>query len=585
MKKDNRKKHQQNKSIIKKNTIVVPDKRNNSVIPLFIAFCVPVLLYLQTINFGFTYFDDDGLIIKNINFLKNFGNIHQAFLTDAFIIKTSLFYRPLQTSSYMVDIQLSGVNNAWMFHLTNILLFGFIACSLFLLLKKFLIPTKIALLGTLIYCVNPLFVSSIAWIPARGDLMLTLFSLLSFLFFIEFTEKKKILYLFLNWAAFTIALFCKETAAFLPFLFIIYSFTFSNEKLFDKKYLLNIFLYAISGILWFWLRSNAIGGNYDLNDKYGLEAILLNLPSIPESLSKFFLPFYFAPIPEFSVLKTLAGIIIISLLIILIFKKTERSKKEKIFCITWFFILIFPPMLFKHSLIEYLDHRFFLPLIGIFIFLLFLFPKKWLAKEENKISWIMIAIIIFLCSFTFIKSRDYSDPMTFYNSALSKNSNSAMAFNNRGHLKLSNGDLQGSIDDYSKAIAILPTYCDAYSNRGFIKLKMGDDYGAIADCNNAISINNKFVKAYVIEGVAKMDLGNFKDAISDFNKFISIYPNNAEVYGKRAIAKYNLKDFAGTIDDCNIALQINPNDQTAFEYRDKAQQELSKPTAITKPKT
>jgi len=117
-----------------------------------------------------------------------------------------------------------------MFHLSNVLLLGFISALLFLLLKKFLIPTRLALLSALIYCVHPLFVSSVAWIPARGDLLLMVFSLLSFLFFIEYLEKQKTLLLIMNWLAFSIALFCKETAAFLPFIFIIYYFIFHYKK-------------------------------------------------------------------------------------------------------------------------------------------------------------------------------------------------------------------------------------------------------------------------------------------------------------------------------------------------------------------
>ena len=183
-------KNQQNKSVAKKQTVIITEKKNNSAIPFIIAFCLPVLLYLQTVVFGFTYNDDDGLIVNNIKFLSSFGNATHAFLTDAFIVKASPFYRPLQTLSYIIDIQLSGGNNAWMYHLSNILLLGAIACSLFILIKKFFIPTNLALLGTLIYCVHPLFVSSVAWIPARGDLFLTLFSLLSFLFFIEFLQTK-----------------------------------------------------------------------------------------------------------------------------------------------------------------------------------------------------------------------------------------------------------------------------------------------------------------------------------------------------------------------------------------------------------
>jgi len=384
MKKKNQR-SQQNKNTIKKNTPIISKNRNASLLLIIIAFCIPVLLYLQTINFGFTYFDDDGLIVKNIDFLSNFGNIRRAFLTDAFIVKMSSFYRPMQTLSYMVDIKLSGLNNPWMFHFSNIFLLGAIACSLFLLLRKFSIPPKLALLGTLIYCVHPLFVSSVAWIPAIGDLMLTLFSLLSFLFLIEFLQKRKIIYLFFNWAAFTIALFCKETAALLPFIFAIYYFTFDHEKRFEKIYFLMIVLYAVSGISWFYLRSISIGHPSENIAVYGLAALLINIRTVPESIAMFILPFDIASLPCYSILKTLAGLAIIAAIIFLFSKDKERKTKEKIFCFLWFLILMFPPMFYKSIWIDYLNHRFFLPLIGILLFLLFIFPKKWFVKGDIKI--------------------------------------------------------------------------------------------------------------------------------------------------------------------------------------------------------
>ncbi len=271
----------------------------------------------------------------------------------------------------------------WMYHLTNILLWGLIACSLFLLLRKFLIPSKPALLSTLIYCAHPLFISSVAWIPARGDLQLALFSLLSFLFLIEHLQKKKPIYLFLHWLTFTIALFCKETAAFLPFLFILYYFTFSFEKRFEKKYLLNIALYLISGIFWFWLRSIATGSLPNQND-VGLTPFISNLQTIPASLANFFLPFDISLVPSFSLFKTLAGIGIIILIIAIFFISRERTKKEKVFCLSWFLLLLLPTLIIKIESIDYLSHRLFLPLIGILLFVLFNIPKKWLEEKEMK---------------------------------------------------------------------------------------------------------------------------------------------------------------------------------------------------------
>ncbi|MGD0709679.1 MAG: tetratricopeptide repeat protein [Bacteroidales bacterium] len=550
------------------NKLIVPEKKNSSVLQLIIVFCLPVLLYLQTINFGFTDFDDNLIIKDNITFLSHIRNASHAFLTDAFIGKSNSFYRPLQTISYMVDIQLSGGNNPWMYHLSNIMLLGLISCLLFLLLRRLLIPPKLAILGTLIYCAHPLFVSTIAYLPTRGDLLLTVFSLLSFLFLIEFLQKKKIIYLFIHWVSFSIALFCKETAAFLPFLFIIYYFAFSAEKRFEKKYLFIVLLYAVSGIFWFWLRSKAIGGIVS-NQNYTIELIpiLTNLRTIPESLTKLFLLIGITPIPGFTILKTLTGFVIIAIIVVIFFRKRKVAKRRIIFCFSWFLILMLPPMLYKHPHIEYLDHRFFLPLIGILLFLLFIFPKKWLLKGDIKRSWLLIAVLIFLSSFTFIKSRSYSDPLIFYNSAISQNPNSALAYYNRGIFKKDKSNFQEAIEDYNKAIAICPTYVEAYFNRGIANTSIGNSQKAIEDYNKAVSINPNLTEAYYNRGNIKLEMGDKPGAIEDYNKAISINPNYAKAYNNRGIANYSLGNFQSAVEDCNNAIAVNANYAEAYNNR------------------
>jgi len=571
MKKNNLKYNQQSKNIFKDNSLNTIYKKNNSVIYIIIAFIFPVLLYLQTINYGFTCFDDDSIISKNIPFLSNIKNAAKVFQTDAFIVTDSStvnngsFYRPVQTLSYMIDLQFEGAKDTWMFHLSNVLLLGFIASLIFILLKRFLIPPKLALLSTLIFCVNPLFVSSIAWIPARGDLQLTLFSILSFLFVIEFLKKDKILYLFLNWIAFTIALFSKETAAVLPILFIIYYFTLKNS--YNKLYLLNFTLYFVSGIIWFYLRYKAVGGITNHNYPIGFISILSNLQNIPESLIKFFLPFDNNPLPIYSVFKTIAGLVVIVFVIIIFFKSNERTKKEKIFCLSWFLLLMLPPMLYKHPSIEYLDHRFLLPLIGILLFVLFSLPKKWFEDAKVKRYWLMIAIIVFLSSFTFIKSRQYSDPHTYFNSAISSNSNSSFAYYCRALIKDNKKDYQAAIDDYNKAIDIKSKDADLYIDRGIDKNYINDYEGAIEDFNKAIVINPNNANAYKNRGSIKSSINDFKGAIDDFNKAISINPTDYLAYYHRGNIKQNMGDLIGALDDFNKTIAINPKIADAYNSR------------------
>ena len=545
--------------------------KKNTILPFIIVFCLPVLLYLQTLGFGFTNADDDDIIINNLAFLSDFRNAPQAFLKDAFLEKVTPLYRPLQTLSYMVDIILSGGNNAWMYHLSNVLLLGLIAFLLFLLLRKFLIPFKLALLSTLIYCAHPLFISTVAWIPARGDLLLLFFSLLSFLFFIKYLQKRKVIYLFINWLTFTIALFCKETAAILPFLFAIYYFTFSFEKHSDsyrneKKLLLNIVLYAISGICWFWLRSMAIG-TYPNRNNVGLIPFISNLRTIPESLANFFLPFDIEVIPRFSLFKTLTGLVIIVIIIALFFKNKERSKKKKLFCLSWFLFLLLPTMFYKTEYIDYLPHRFFLPLTGILLFVLFSFPRKWFEKKNIKNAWIPVVIFVFLSSATFVKARSYADPMTYCNSIISQNPHNALMYNNRGYLRVNSGNFRDAINDYTKAIELNPGFAQIYYNRGNAFEAVGYFTEAIKDYDKAIELNPVNADAYYNRGNAYRVKGDLAQAIKDYDNTIELNPNYVYAYNNRGLIYYNEGNPEFAIKDFDKVLELDPDYIYAYNNR------------------
>jgi tetratricopeptide (TPR) repeat protein len=483
---------------------------------------------------------------------------------------------------------LSGGNNTWMYHLTQVLLFGLISCLLFLLLRKFLIPLKLALISTLIFCAHPLFIPSITWIPARGDLLLFFFSLLSFLFFIEYLQKKKFIYLFLHWLTFTLALFCKETAAVLTFLFIIYYFAFSSEKRFEKKYLLTIALYAISGIVWFWLRSIATGNPSNQND-VGLITLLSNLRTIPESLTRFFLPYDSTFISSFSLFCTLAGVGIIIIIIVIFLINKERTIKEKIFCLSWFLFLMLPALIIKEDYIDYLTHRFFLPLIGILLFVLFSFPKKWFTEKDIKKKIIVnggyFCIFAILACLTFINSRSYSDSIIFYNSYISKNSrnpNNVLIYTNRGSEKYIGSDFQGAISDFTKAIELNPDFAIGYNDLGTAYAAKGDFEQAIKEYDKSIELFPNYVEAYNNRGKAYADKGIYDQAIKDYNKAIVLNPNFADAYNNRGTAYSTKGDLDNAIKNYIKAIELNPYYGEAYNNLGLAYQSIGDPESAIK---
>src|SRR5258706_5326024 len=83
---------------------------------------VILLVYAKTLVFGFTWLEDNLIIIKQYGFIKNIENVPLVFAQDAFISNgnVSTFYRPINTLSYMVDAQICG-KEAYCYHFSNVL--------------------------------------------------------------------------------------------------------------------------------------------------------------------------------------------------------------------------------------------------------------------------------------------------------------------------------------------------------------------------------------------------------------------------------------------------------------------------------
>ncbi len=540
----------------------------NRFLPFLFVFMIPVIVYLPCLKFGLVDFDDDQLILKNMNFLGNPHNIFRAFFTNAFIEAPSSFYRPIQTLSYMFDIFLTGGKTIWIYHFSNVLYIGAIAVLLYASLIQFRIPRLLAFWGATLYCIHPLFVSSVAWIPARGDLQFTFFTLLSFLMLTYFKATEKIKYFVFHCISFLLALFCKETAAVLPFLYLAYYLSFGSSTDIAKTVRNGCIIYLPTWVFWFWMRYIAIGAISRSTETLSLQSTLTSLRILPESLSKFFLPFNNAPIPGFSAFKTITGIIVICILILLMRYTKERPWKEKLFCINWFLLLMAPALVYKSQLFDYLDHRFLSPMIGVLLLILFFISGKWIKHFQRPLPILAFSSIsiVFTC-LTYNKAQVYSDPYTFYNSAVSQNPNSAIASNNRGQLLLSQGKLKEATKDFSCALLIKNDYEDALVNRGVAYNRLGMVNQAIADLREAIRLSPGYAEAYNNLGASYYSLGVFEMAIKYFTAAIKIRPDYVDAIYNRALSYDSMGLFDKEISDGTKLIELRPAYAEAYITR------------------
>lgn len=113
---------------------------------------------------------------------------------------------------------------------------------------------------------------------------------------------------------------------------------------------------------------------------------------------------------------------------------------------------------------------------------------------------------------------------------------------NRGNAKYDNGDYDGAIDDFTKAIEISPPFPVAYTNRGLAKEYRGDIKGAIHDYIKAIEINPRHADAYFNRSFAKLKTGDFDGAISDYRTVMEFWGD--EHLGRKVLQQIEeLKDY------------------------------------------
>ena len=143
---------------------------------------------------------------------------------------------------------------------------------------------------------------------------------------------------------------------------------------------------------------------------------------------------------------------------------------------------------------------------------------------------------------------------------------------NSGIEKYEQGDYQGAIANFTKAIEINSQDADYYYGRGDSKFELKDFQGAVIDYTKAIEINPQFAYSYSNRGASKDYLGDYQGAISDFTAAIKINPQVADFYYNRANVKGQLKDYQGAIADLDTVIELNPQFADAYLTRGNAKE-------------
>lgn len=501
--------------------------------PYILISAIGFLLYFKSLFFDFTYLDDNALILNNLPFLQNFSNVFHAFTRDVFNILdgSAAYYRPLLTVSFMPDAAIGGALPI-MYHLTNIIIHILAACLVFKLLTKLKYPKTLSLLLALIFTVHPVLTQAVSWIPGRNDSLLTVFVLASFIFLVNFVEKRTFWPIIWSVIFFAAALFTKETALVLPLLFLFYlwirgcldKFTFLK---FGAGWLMTL-------LAWLFLRHLALQNPLPLSAMGEASSVLMNLPAGIQLFGKVFFPFNLSVMPIIQDTAFFWGMLaIIPTTLLIIFQINDKSLSKKnnytmLFGLLWFLVFLMPTFAVPDSstATNFFEYRLYLPIIGLLIFL----AESRLGRQFNKPfgNWLLpiwVFVIIIFFGLTFTNENNFSDKFAFWESAVAASPDSPLAQRNLGAMYYLDGNYNMAETYFNNAVALNYYEPMVHNNLGLIYAGRGLFSKAEAEYLAELSFNPGYDSAHYNLGLLYYQTNRFKGAAKEWEKTLEINPN------------------------------------------------------------
>lgn len=494
---------------------------------------VGFILYARSLFFDFTYFDDNVLVLDNLPFLQDLRNILTAFTTEVFHILhgSAAYYRPLLTISFMPDAIIGG-SEPFMYHVTNILIHLIASCLVYKLLRTLTYAKDTSFFVSLIFVVHPALTQAVAWIPGRNDSLMTIFVLASFITFIQYVHSKKVLPYVLCVIFFTCALFTKETALVIPIIFFLYLFA---NGFMTKRIVMGVGSgFLVSGISWAILRHFALKNPLPMTTQDMIQSVMNNAPASIQLLGKAFFPLNLSVLPIIRDTTFVWGALALAVLTVLLLvefvlytKSRNKNIKMMFFGLAWFVIFLFPSFIRPNPTIvaDFIEHRLYLPIIGLFIFLIesqIGALRKRVSKDIVYVAGIFTILVFSII--TLIHGSNFSNRLTFWTNAAETSPHSPLAQRNLGAMYFLEKEYGLAETYFKKSLALNKDEQMAHNNLGLIYMNQGKFVQAEREYKQELAVNPAYDNAHFNLGLLYYRMGRTQEAAQLWRQTLQINP-------------------------------------------------------------
>ena len=506
---------------------------------------VAFVVYFQVLFFGFTYLDDNTLLLDNAAVYGNVDNAFRVFTTDFMApVSGGFYYRPLLALSLIFNAKIAGTS-AFLYHLTDVLLHVVAVLLVFKFFQTLGYKIKSALVASLIFAVHPALTQTVAWIPARNDTLATIFALAAFIAFHEFLTKKHWKYLAWHLVAFFLALLSKENTVLLPILCVFYAvFMLGQRRLSWSQFAITGGWFTLT-LAWYLLRSHTIAGAHFYTLGQSLKSMFENINGLLIGIGKMILPVNLSnyPVPQDASL--LFGTI--AVLILAGFVALSRPKRWSylLFGLGWLLLFFLPGLVRPESAkVELLEHRIYLPIIGIFILLL---ETNFMRKFDiaRKIYTVPAgAVIIAFAVLNITHAHSFRDGFSYWEQATRTSPHSAFARNQMGAMAYLGKDLDRAAAEYTKAIELNPDEPLVHNNLGLVYAEQDKLAEAENEYKKELEVNPNYNKTHFNLGFLYARQKRFVEAESEWQATLKANPFHFDAHLNLLAYYYENRDYA-----------------------------------------
>lgn len=247
---------------------------------------LPFLIYANTLNHEFVL--DDGIVITENKFVKQgFSGIGELLTKDSFYgffkkqgkekLVSGGRYRPMSLIVFAVTYELFGAS-PFVFHFLSILIYALLGLVMYVCLQK-LFSLKLgqasrpfSLLTSLLFITHPVHTECVANVKGMDESLALLFSLLAFVFFLQYLEVKKYQMIAISGFCMLLGLLSKENA--IAYVVLIPLGTFLLHDYNKSQLVRASMVLMIAGLIFVLMRANTLG----LNPFTRLSTELMNNP-------------------------------------------------------------------------------------------------------------------------------------------------------------------------------------------------------------------------------------------------------------------------------------------------------------------